>query len=461
MSSTPVRDRARGGPPEPSDAGRRNVVPAMAGRTLWFAAIWTGVGAAALCATLAIVSVAICWLPSAGASGHSIAAIRAGLLTFLAALHGGVVVDGGSAQFLPLGLTIIVGVVCWRAGSGLADAATDLAEHDTRRLAVAAVLQAASFTALALIAVPFAHLGTSRAPWLGVAAGGMMLFVLSGGVSFVRSGPLRERVLAKVPDSVRLGVRAAAVALAAYVAVAALLVAMALVLHAGRVEEISRQLGGGWSGIPVLVLGVLAAPNAVIAALAYLLGPGFAIGTGATVSVGSAAHGVVPAFPLLGALPHGKANALVWVAVAAAPVLAGLLAARVLWRVPDWQARWRGVAAAAGVFGAALFMLAWQGGGGIGSGRLHVVGASGLRTGAFGAVTLAVAASLGLAAGVLRSHFGRWADFAGAEGQPVARLLTPATSEPMRRLRALTRAPAPPGPETDGPRAEGPRKLAG
>jgi hypothetical protein len=81
-----------------SDPVRRSVVPEAAGRSLWLAAIWTGVGAAAVCATLAIVAVAICWLPVSGASGHSISAVRAGLLTFLAALHGGVTVDGGPGR---------------------------------------------------------------------------------------------------------------------------------------------------------------------------------------------------------------------------------------------------------------------------------------------------------------------------------------------------------------------------
>ena len=81
---------------------------------------WTGVGAAAVCATLAIVAVAVCWLPVSGTSGHSRSAIHAGLLTFLAALHGGITVDGTPAAFLPLGMMIIVGMTAWRAGSGLA-----------------------------------------------------------------------------------------------------------------------------------------------------------------------------------------------------------------------------------------------------------------------------------------------------------------------------------------------------
>ena len=85
----------------------------------------------------------------------------------------------------------------------------------------------------------------------------------------------------------------------------ALLVAGSLVMHHGEVETISRQVGGGWGGVPILVLGVLAAPNAIIYSIAYLAGPGFALGTGTSVSLTSTAHGTLPAFPLLGAVPSG------------------------------------------------------------------------------------------------------------------------------------------------------------
>ena len=86
-------------------------------------------------------------------------------------------------------------------------------------------------------------------------------------------------------------------------------------------EALSRQVGGGWGSVPILLLGVLAAPNAVIAGAAYLAGPGFAIGTGGTASALSTAHGVLPAFPLLGAMPQGHgATGPVWSLIALTPL---------------------------------------------------------------------------------------------------------------------------------------------
>ena len=79
----------------PSRSGSpRSVVPPAAGRSLWLSAVWTGAGAALVGAVVAIVAVAVLWLPAAGSAGSSGSALRAGLITFVASLHGGVTVDG-------------------------------------------------------------------------------------------------------------------------------------------------------------------------------------------------------------------------------------------------------------------------------------------------------------------------------------------------------------------------------
>jgi hypothetical protein len=398
------------------DAARRSVVPEAAGRSLWLAAVWTGVGAAAVCATLAIVAVAVCWLPVSGASGHSRSAIHAGLLTFLAALHGGVTIDGTPAVFLPLGMMIIVGLTAWRAGSGLADAANSLDEGDPMRLWLAAAAQTASFMIACLAAVPFAALGTSDAPFVGVGLASLALFALTGGVAFVRSSALADVVAERIPASAGPVLRAAAAGVACYLGLGALLVAGSLVVHADRVEALSHQVGGGWGSVPILLLGVLAAPNAVIAGTAYLAGPGFAVGAGGTASALGTAHGVLPAFPLLGAMPEGHgATGPVWWLIALTPLGAGFALARLAGRAESWPARLGIAAAAAGTAGAIMFVLAWQGGGGIGAGRLHTVGASPWRLGLFVAGALAGVActTLCLALGWQRlraaSEDGEWA----------------------------------------------------
>ncbi len=118
------------------------------------------------------------------------------------------------------------------------------------------------------------------------------------------------------------------------------------------------------------------------------------------MSLVTTAHGTLPAFPLLGAVPSGHgANAAVWTLAAATPVVAGALVALAVRRSGSLLARLRDSAAAAVLAGVAWTVLAWQGGGAVGSGRLNAVGASPWRTGTAVAAVLLVTACL--ATGVL------------------------------------------------------------
>lgn len=399
-----VSDETGAGGPD-GDVLRRSVVPPAAGRSLWLAASWTGAGAALLCAVVSIAVVAVCWLPASGSAGSAGSAIRAGILTFLAALHAGIIVDGVPSAFVPLGMTILVGLVAWRAGTGLADAADALNEGRPRQLVRAGALQAGVFAALCTIGAAFATLGSSGVPALGVFLAAFVLFTLTGGAALVRWSPLAGEISAYVPGWAFRVVRAAAAGVAVLLAAGAVLVAGAALVNHDRVEALSRQVGGGWSGVPVLLLGVLAAPNAAIAGASYLAGPGFALGTGSHVSLFSTANGTLPAFPVLGAVPDGHgAPWPVWLLAAALPVLAGGAVAAALRPTHGWAGRFREAALAACVAGVAGAVLAWQGGGAISSGRLNAIGASPWQFGLAVGVELGLAATFVLGLGALVTH---------------------------------------------------------
>jgi hypothetical protein len=356
---------------------RRSLVPPAAGRSLWLASAWTGIGAALVGAVVAIAVVAVCWLPASGVSGNGGSAVRGGLLTFLAALHAGITLDGVPSAFLPLGLTMLAGLIAWRAGAGLADAANELGEEDPGRLARAGAVQAGGFGLACALLAGFATLGTTRVSVVGAALAGVILFAITGGVAFVRFTALADALAERAPSWLAPGVRIAVAVTAVYLAAGAVLVAGAVIVHHDRVEALSHEVGGGWSGVPILLLGVLAAPNAVIAGGSYLAGPGFAVGSGSGVGVDSTVHGTLPAFPVLGALPSGPgATPAGWVLVVLTPILAGCCVAALARRAETWALCWRD--AIVGLAGAGLLggLLAWQGGGGIGTGRLSAVGAS-------------------------------------------------------------------------------------
>lgn len=358
-------------------------MPEPMSRTLSRAAMWTGAFAAASGAVLGAIVGLLCWLPDAGVAGHPVSAVKAGVLGFLASQHGGLTLDGVSTGLAPLLGVAVVAVLGWRAGTTLAEVAGQLGADSRRALIGAAVVQALTYALACLVLVPFSALGATSAQPVTTAAAAFGLF---GAVAV--TALLRARQAVTLPSHVLAGVRGAAAALGGYIAAGALLVAGSLVMHAGLATQMSRQVGGGISGVPILVLGILCTPNAAVAGAAYLAGPGFTVGSGATFTPFAAGHGLLPAFPLLAALPSRGANAVVVAWTVVTLVGAGVLAARVAGRDEGV----RGVAVAAGAAGLGMAVLAWLGGGALGSGRLHTIGASPWQSGLAVAGEIAVVA---------------------------------------------------------------------
>lgn len=91
------------------------------------------------------------------------------------------------------------------------------------------------------------------------------------------------------------------------VGVSAIVYGVALALHLSTVQNLVTVLQPGWLGGALLLLfNLLYLPNAIIATLSYLVGPGFAIG--AHTLVAPLTHRImeIPALPLLGGLPTGR-----------------------------------------------------------------------------------------------------------------------------------------------------------
>lgn len=353
-------------------------------------------GAAAAGAVLGAGVGVVCWLPGAGTAGHPLSAVRAGLLGFLAAQHGGLTVDGVATGFVPMLATLAVVLIAWRAGAALAEVAVRLDERRRYVVVIAGLVQAAGYALGCAVLVPISALGSTTARAVPVAVGAFVLFGCVALLSLARSAlGLWDAVSADV----LAGLRGAAGAVAVYVGSGGALVAGSLLVHAGRVTDISRQVGGGIAALPITVLGVLCVPNAAVAAAAYLSGPGFAIGSGTTIDAFSAQHGVLPAFPLLGALPSGDGAS----AVVAAWMFATVLAAgAIAFRLAPGDGPLHAVAVAAPGAGAGMALLAWLGGGEVGTGRLRTVGASPWQVGLAVAGEVAAVALLFVAAQAAR-----------------------------------------------------------
>ncbi len=217
---------------------------------------------------------------------------------------------------------------------------------------------------------------------------------------------VRARVGA-IPEPVRAGllgaVRAGTAASAIVIGVSALILALLIFGNYGAIISLYEQLQTGVAGGVALTIAQLAfLPNLVIWLMSWLVGPGFAIGTGSAVSPIGTALGPLPGVPLFGVIPaHGYTFGLVGVLV---PLLAGFVAAALLRATRKAQVDGApallltalGIGAVAGI---QLGLLAWWSSGALGPGRLHDVGPNPWLVGAFAAVEVAVAASIGLLAG--------------------------------------------------------------
>ncbi|WP_223691735.1 cell division protein PerM [Leifsonia poae] len=216
-----------------------------------------------------------------------------------------------------------------------------------------------------------------------------------------------RRWLEAVPDGVLSGasaaLRAGTAAAALVIAGAAIILAVLIIGNFGSIIGLYEQLQTGALGGAALTIGQLAVlPNLVIWLASWLVGPGFAIGTGSSVSPIGTDLGPIPGLPLFGVIPPGGfAFGLVGVLV---PLIAGFLAA-VLLRSRIVEARaahglgWL-VFTALGigvVAGSELGLLAWWSSGALGPGRLHTVGPDPWLVGSIAAAEVAVAALIALA----------------------------------------------------------------
>ncbi|MFH9606402.1 DUF6350 family protein [Streptomyces sp. NPDC017448] len=134
---------------------------------------------------------------------------------------------------------------------------------------------------------------------------------------------------ALVRDRAEAACRSAAVGVAALLGGGALLAAVALGRNAAAAQEAFLGLAGDWSGrFAVLLLAAALVPNAALWGAAYGLGPGFALGTGATATpLGLDGAPAVPRFPLLAAVPDPGPGAWPNWAAGAVPVAAALAVA--------------------------------------------------------------------------------------------------------------------------------------
>jgi hypothetical protein len=356
-----------------------------AGRPLATTAALAGT-AAALTGLVVCMSVALTgwFLADAGAHGDTTDALGVGAVAWLAGHGSHLVLSGTELGVTPLAVTMILVLTAFRGGRWAARKSPRVPVHgtaqtvDARGLAVAVATFSCAYLVVAVVTSVLAS-QSGASPVLGRAVlGALLVSSLAGGCGLAAGSGRLAAGIARVPAWVTEVVVGALAGVLWLAAAGALLVGVALLLSFNEAATVlsGLHLSVG-DALSYTVVMALFAPNAVLFGVAYLVGPGFAFGTGTTVSPTAVSLGVVPAFPVLAALPDQGPTPALLVALLAVPALAAALGiGQTLRRRPPIAhdlAAIRGAAAGflAGLLVTVLVALA---GGPLGTGRMADVG---------------------------------------------------------------------------------------
>jgi hypothetical protein len=421
--------------------------PAGIGHPVMVSGAVAAVAAAAAGLAVLTLLVLVGWIAAPHAGLGLTGVLRTAAVLWLIGHHVGFSLHGaGRIGMLPLGLVLLPGALLWRAGRWVVRAG-----GVTR-------LRYVAWAALAL-AVPYALVAwaLALASWSAQAAPsaaqalvcGFLLALVAGGLGGARAMAPWPKLTALLPDRPRSVIIGVVGALSVLAVAGAVLAGASLATHLGEYATLSNSLAPGAIGSVLLLVTQLAyLPNAIIWAISFTLGPGFAFGTGTMVAPTGAALGQLPAFPLLAALPqggtlHSAAPPWLTVAVLALPYLAGGVAGLLLVRAaptPSLEAAplWGlGCGAAAG---AILGVLAAFSGGPLGNGRLAAVGPSGWQ------VALVAALEVGIASAIT-AGVANWIRLGGRPRRPAGAVA--ATAGPGSRSGSGPGGPTVPMPRPD------------
>lgn len=334
----------------------------------------------------------------AGGHGDTRDAIRVGadgwLLAHGAHLHLATGAVSATITVVPLGLTLVCVYVAHRLGLW---AARTSAVEDPGTVVLGTVVMSGLYGVVALLTAVLAATATAESSLLRAFAGGFAVALVGGGSGILAGSRGVVDWRSTVPETVRAVLKGGLAAALLLTAASTVLLAVALLTDLGSAANVlSRLHTDATGGLLYTVLVAAVAPNAALLTGSYLLGPGFAVGTGTVVSPAAVVLGPVPAFPLLAALPS-EGTQPGWLSVLVAlPVLAGAFAAVLV--VRRFQVSSFGDAVVrcggSGLAGGVLFTLLVAGSGGaVGPGRMADLGA--------GVVPTLVAATVALGFGGL------------------------------------------------------------
>lgn len=368
--------------------------PVIGGAPRWVSGALAGVQAALL-SVLAVVTPALAAYvaTSADPANADVAWTRSVAVGAALWLMG----HGGALQAGELSLTIVpLGVTALALFA--AHASARRSAHPTGGAWAAGI--GGYVASVALVTLLAGGSGPLGAGWGSVArtlVGATVVAAVGLGSGLLRPGrlaALSRPVWSRVPRPARAAARAGLLVPAALVAMAALVTTGWALSGRAASGDVIEGLGlDTFSGLVMAVAQLSVVPNLVLWAVAWLAGPGFAVGQGTVFSPTEVVSGPMPALPLLGSLPTEPSGGGPWVPLLV--VAAGAVAGWWLHRHLPPRSAWQPVAVAAGsalVAGVVVGLATALAAGSAGPGRMSEVGAAPLAVGAAVALLAGVGA---------------------------------------------------------------------
>jgi hypothetical protein len=348
--------------------------------TLPVAAVTAALWAAVIGLLVVGVLVTIVWAVSARSGDGIVTPVAASGVVWLVAHHAPVDTATGTVTLLPLLLLALPLALLQRAGRWAARVTATTDAADAGLVVVAAT---ATYAALAFLVAQGASLGGASVSPFSALLWSSLVAVGGLGVGVIDGAGLWRGLVDRLPPPLRRGgpvAVQAGVALAAVVAVVALVaIVMRWSTESGLLHSVANGAG---DTVGVLVVSLAYLPNLLVWTVAYVVGPGFGIGAGESVSAFSSGGALLPGLPLLGAVPPDSPAAAPLLLLV--PVVCGVVASVRLRRREQLGLVDEAVAllVGAGLLGAAVAGLAWLSGGSLGAGRLTGLGPAALAAGA-------------------------------------------------------------------------------
>ncbi|WP_433828418.1 cell division protein PerM [Actinoplanes sp. CA-015351] len=377
-----------------------------------FATLW-----AALLSYLPIAAVIGLARTVEGAGGLGGAA-KAGLAGWLLGHGLPIGTSIGPLAVTPLLLTLLI---IWRLNRAGLHVTRAVGARRTGSIGKALAVAGAIALAYALVGALAAVLADGRGTQISAGRAALHFFVI--GIAGALIGSLRgtDALVAlarRSPPVLRHALRAGLVAAFLILGAGAVAGGLSVALGGGQAAEMiaAYQTGvAGQAGITLISIGY--AVNASVWAAAYLLGPGFALGTSSAISITEVSVGPLPMLPLVAGLPEGPVGAA-GTALLLLPVIAGAAAGWLLTQrlrhgrgdarrtarrgggsadEPPWSLLIGAGVLAGPVAGLTLGVFAWLSGGSLGAGRLSQIGPDPLAMGVVGAIVAGVSIVIGAA----------------------------------------------------------------